>query len=107
MQQQSDELYLLLVQHRNRNNRLVDQLKKQGVIDETTCNNLKSNGAHPGILYDKPKFHKKGIHMRPTRSTIGTFNYNVSRWLVPMDLLVHHFLKSWMYAPRSTYLFNN
>ena len=79
----SDELYPLLVKHQDRNNRIVDQLKKQGIIDETTCRNLKSTGACPGILYGQPKVHKKGIPMRPIISTIGTFNYNVSRWLVP------------------------
>ena len=41
----SDELYPLLVKHQDRNNRLVDQLKKQGSIDETTCTNLKSTRA--------------------------------------------------------------
>ena len=53
----SDVLYPLLVKHQYKNNSHVNQLKKQGVMDETTCNNLKSTAPSSGNHY----VHKKGI----------------------------------------------
>ena len=79
----NQDLYPTLLKHQDKNNRLADLLKKHGVINETTCSRLKTSGSRPGILYGLPKIHKRGVPMRPILSTIGTHNYNMSKWLVP------------------------
>ena len=57
----SDELNLASVRYQERNNRLVDQLKNQGVIHQTTSRIIKSTSGRSAIIYSQPKVHKKGI----------------------------------------------
>ena len=35
-------------------------------------------------MYDLPKIHKRETPLRPILSTSGTYNYNMSRFLVPL-----------------------
>ncbi|XP_069976538.1 uncharacterized protein, partial [Penaeus vannamei] len=47
----------------------------------------------PGVLYGLPKVHKPNIPLRPIISSIGTFNYNAAKFLVPVisPLTTNHF----------------
>ena len=62
--------------------RLLSKLKKDKVIDKSIYNKLTPTGSKPGILYGLPKTHKPNIPMRPILSTIGTFNYQLAKFLV-------------------------
>ena len=47
-------------------------------------NNLFLQGSKPGILYGLPKVHKVNCPARPVMSAIGTFNYKLAKFLVPI-----------------------
>ena len=77
-----ENLYTMLVKYEDRNNRLVDSLFKSGAINAIQRKNMKSTGPRPGIMFDQPKVHKRGVPMRPILSTIGTHNYQMSKFMV-------------------------
>ena len=79
------DLYKTLLKYEDKNNRIVDQLFKDKIIDEETKKRLKSSGSRPGVMYGLPKIHKSGVPMRPILSTSGSYNYQSSKFLV--DLL--------------------
>ena len=39
-------------------------------------------GSKPGIMYGLPKLHKDNCPLRPILSAIGTFDCNVSKFLI-------------------------
>ena len=78
-----EDLYKTIIKLEDKNNRLVDKLYKNKIIDEPISKQLKSSGSRPGILYGLPKVHKVGVPMRPILSTVGSVSYNMSQWLVP------------------------
>ena len=45
---------------------------------------LYPTGSTPGILYGLPKIHKTGCPVRPILSSIGTFDYKLAKFLVPL-----------------------
>ncbi|XP_063590046.1 uncharacterized protein LOC134766927 [Penaeus indicus] len=53
-------------------------------IGENTYNLLSTSGSRPGLLYGLPKVHKHNLPLRPIISSIGTFNYNTAKFLVPI-----------------------
>ncbi|XP_037802991.1 uncharacterized protein LOC119597485 [Penaeus monodon] len=63
-------------------NRLLRTIKSS--ISVNTYNLLMTSGSRPGTLYGLPKVHKANIPLRPIISSIGTFNYNVAKFLVPI-----------------------
>ncbi|XP_037772658.1 uncharacterized protein LOC119568271 [Penaeus monodon] len=68
---------------------LEDKLKRllrtiKSSINENTYNFLSTSGSRPGLLYGLPKVHKPNIPLRPIISSIGTFNYNIAKFLVPI-----------------------
>ncbi|XP_037791227.1 uncharacterized protein LOC119586540 [Penaeus monodon] len=68
---------------------LEDKLKRllrtiKSSINENTYNFLSTSGSRPGLLYGLPKVHKPNIPLRPIISSIGTFNYNTAKFLVPI-----------------------
>ncbi|XP_069983746.1 uncharacterized protein [Penaeus vannamei] len=68
---------------------LEDKLKRllraiKPSIGESTYNFLSTSGSQPGRLYGLPKVHKPNIPLRPIISSIGTFNYNTAKFLVPI-----------------------
>ncbi|XP_037787640.1 uncharacterized protein LOC119583240 [Penaeus monodon] len=62
--------------------RLLRIIKTSG--NESTYNFLMTSGSRPGLLYGLPKVHKPNIPLRPIISSIGTFNYNTAKFLVPI-----------------------
>jgi len=63
-------------------NRLLRTIKAS--ININTYNSLMTSGSRPGVLYGLPKVHKPNIPLRPIISSIGTFNYNTAKFLVPI-----------------------
>ena len=65
-------------------NRYLRKLKSGYVISKSCYSNLFASGSRPGILYGLPKVHKNDCPIRPIMSAIGTFNYKLSKFLVPI-----------------------
>ena len=63
-------------------NRLLRSIKN--TIGESIYNQLRISGSRPGTLYGLPKIHKPNNPLRPIISSIGTFSYNLAKFLVPI-----------------------
>ena len=63
-------------------NRILRDIKQ--IITDTVYNRIYASGSKPGILYGLPKIHKIGNPIRPIISSIGTFNYRLAKFLVPI-----------------------
>ena len=58
--------------------------KENGILNESSYKELFTSGSKPGVLYGLPKVHKEGHPLRPILSAIGTFNYKLAKFLVPI-----------------------
>ena len=71
-----------------RDNKLIrflrDKLLKQNSIPEEIYKELFPSGSTPGVLYGLPKVHKTNCPARPILSTIGTYNYKLAKFFVPI-----------------------
>ena len=70
--------------------RLLRKLKQKNFFDENEYDKLYPSGSAPACIYGTPKMHKfppsdSFPKLRPIVSSIGTFNYNLARFLC--DLL--------------------
>ena len=54
------------------------------IIGDLTYHSTFASGSKPGVLYGLPKIHKLGNPLRPIVSSIGTFSYNIAKFLVPI-----------------------
>ena len=63
---------------------LRDTLLKNDIISESVYKDLFPTGSKPGILYGLPKVHKENCPARPIMSAIGTYNYRLAKFLVPI-----------------------
>ncbi len=63
-------------------NRLLRSIKIK--LTEDVCNWLFASGSTQGVLYGLPKMHKDGCPIRPNLSATGTFNYNSTKFFVPI-----------------------
>jgi len=59
-------------------------LLKQRASSESVYNNLFPQGSKPSILYGLPNVHKVNCPARSIMSAIGTFNYKLAKFLVPI-----------------------
>ena len=69
--------------------RYLRELKKQQFLDDVTYDRIYPSGSQPSRLYGTPKVHKTKSNsevpsFRPIVSSIGSFNYNLSRFLYDM-----------------------
>ena len=78
------DIFSTLLKNEDRVNRYLKQLLKENIIDGKVYRKLYSSGSRPGILYGLPKIHKENSPIRPKLSSIGTFNYNLAKFLVPV-----------------------
>ncbi|XP_069970997.1 uncharacterized protein [Penaeus vannamei] len=87
----STEISTHLLYLEDKLNRLLRTIKSS--ISLNTYNSLLSSGSRPGVLYGLPKVHKPNIPLRPIISSIGTFNYNAAKFLVPVisPLTTNHY----------------
>ena len=71
-----------------RENKLIrflrDKLLKDKAISESVHREILSTGSTPGVLYGLPKVHKENCPARPILSAIGTYNYKLAKFLVPI-----------------------
>ena len=64
-------------------NRFLRSIKDK-VISPGVYHELFASGSIPGVLYGLPKIHKLSCSIRSILSAIGTFNYNLAKFLVPI-----------------------
>ena len=76
--------YPLMLRYETAINTFLNKLKKAKKISDSTYRNLRTTGSHPGILYALPKIHKENTPVRPILSAIGTHNYQLAKFLVPI-----------------------
>ena len=80
----STDLFKTVLKYEDKVNRFVDNLFKLKIVDLDTKSQLRCTGSRPGIMYGSPKVHKRNHPLRPILSTIGTCNYNISKFLVTL-----------------------
>ena len=79
-----DDALLTMLNKEEKINVFLRNMKSEGVISQELYSELFVSGSKPGILYGLPKVHKDGCPVRPILSAIGTFNYKLSKFLVPL-----------------------
>jgi len=62
-------------------NKIIRELEKNKIIDEKLFWKLHSTSSNVPTLYGQPKIHKAGLPMRPIISSIGAYNYFLSKYL--------------------------
>ena len=77
-------VYSIITSLSRKLNLFLEKLMKTKKISYKSYRHLRSKGAKPGILYSLPKIHKLNNPMRPIMSAIGTFNYKLCKFLVPV-----------------------
>lgn len=84
-----------------KNNKLVNELFKEKIIDERMKHRLITYNAVSAKMYGTIKHHKPGYPVRPVVSTIGTAQANLSRWLA--DNLTNYMNNNNLYNIRNSY----
>jgi len=79
-----DDCTSLIIKREDQLNNMLRKLKDSHSIDKDTYSHLFTSGSKPGVLYGLPKVHKTGCPLRPILSAIGTLNYNISKYFVPI-----------------------
>ncbi|XP_069983762.1 uncharacterized protein [Penaeus vannamei] len=74
----------LIIKNEDKLNSLLRKLKKEEIIDDKTYSSLFTSGSRPGILYGLPKIHKPNVPIRPILSALGTINYKVLIFFIPL-----------------------
>ena len=86
-----DSAFSYITKLEDKLSRLLRKLLKLKVITDDVFNKLFTSGSSPGILYGLPKTHKPDVPIRPIISTIGTFNYKLAKFFVPLlEPLTHN-----------------
>ena len=60
------------------------RLHKKGQLDDATYKQIRPTGSNPSKLYGLPKIHKEGTPLRPIISQIGSYTYELAKFLVPI-----------------------
>lgn len=60
------------------------QKKKEKFINESIYSSLFTSGSRPGILYGLPKIRKANLPVRPILWALGTIDYKVSKFFIPI-----------------------
>ena len=58
------------------------RLKAKGHLEKDVYEKLRPTGSRPAGLYGLPKTHKKDVPLRPIVSCIGSYTYNLAKFLV-------------------------
>ena len=83
----TEEAHKVVTRAEDRLINLLRTLKKDKIITSDTYKYIYPSGSSPGIMYATPKTHKKrdqGTPVRPILASIGTFNYNLAKFFVPL-----------------------
>ena len=78
------DIYKKIIALQDGLNRQIESFKKLDLLTNVQVANLRATGSRPGIVYGSPKVHKPGTPLRPILSTIGTYDYNLSKFLVKL-----------------------
>lgn len=81
---QPNSLHKVMLQVEDKVNRLLDRMKKLGMISKEVYSSLFASGSVPGILYGLPKVHKLLVPLRPIFSACGTPTFKLAKYLVPI-----------------------
>ena len=73
-----------MLQVEDKVNRLLDKMKKLGMISKELYSDLFVSGTVPGILYGLPKVHKLLVPLRPIFSACGTPTFKLAKHLVSL-----------------------
>ena len=65
----------------NELNKYIYSLYKEGTIDKKLRFQLQSTCSSPSVFYGLPKVHKIGYPLRPIVSTLGSYQYHLSKYL--------------------------
>ena len=76
--------FISIVQLEDKVNRVINKLSESGCFTKEVSRSLKATGSNPGRLYGLPKVHKDNYPLRPILSAIGTANYDIAKFLVPI-----------------------
>ena len=60
----------------------MDNLFRYGIISDDEKKTPKTSESRLGIMYGLPKVHKSGLPLRPILSTVNSYNYCLSKYLV-------------------------
>ena len=60
------------------------RLHKKGALNQEEYNQIRPSGSAPARMYGLPKIHKDNVPLRPIVSSIGTYNYNLAKFLVTL-----------------------
>ena len=71
----------LLVEKEQSMNKYILKLFKDNVIDKETYWRIHSTASSYSIMYGQPKVHKANYPLRPIISSIGSYNYELSKYL--------------------------
>ena len=80
----SGNIFNALISKEDKMNRLLTKMKNQKEISEDEYNFLRASGTQPGILYGLSRIRKIGTPLRPIHSAIGTADYNIAKFFVPI-----------------------
>ena len=81
---QSGSIHKIMLQVEDKVNRLLDKMKKLGMISKELYSDIFASGTVPGILYGLPKVHKLLVPLRPIFSACGTPTFKLAKFLVPL-----------------------
>lgn len=80
----SECVFSKLIHTEDKINNFLRKLKRDQIIDDPTYSHLFVSGSQPGVLYGLPKVHKDGCPVRPILSAIGTPNYKLAKFIIPI-----------------------
>ena len=81
----TEDAFTVITRIEDRLQRFLRTLLCDKIITKDTYKFLFPSGSSPGIMYGLPKTHKPGkLKFRPILSALGTVNYNVAKFLVPL-----------------------
>ena len=81
----SEDAFTVITKVEDRLQRFLRKLLAENSITKNTYQSLFANGSNCGCLYGLPKTHKRGkLTFRPILSALGTFNYNLAKYFVPI-----------------------
>ena len=78
----NDDWFKCILRLEDKLNRFLRSIKTK--LTDEMYGWLYASGCNPGCLYGLPKIHKIGCPIRPILSAIGTFNYNLAKFFVPI-----------------------
>ena len=79
---QPGSIHKLMLQVEDKVNRLLEKMKKLGMISKELYSDLFVSGTVPGILYCLLKVHKLFVPLRPIFSACGTPTFRLAKYLV-------------------------